>query len=127
MIRAAIRFTAPALLPVLSACVTVKRAEADPAWVALDQRFEEKDIAITPLSIVENSVCPVDAQCVWAGRLILRVGLISANEQIEHELTLGEPVTFDQAQVSLTNFAPPNRTDSTTDPADYRFYFTVRW
>ena len=32
--------------------------------------------SITPLEIVEDSRCPVDAQCIWAGTFKLRVRVV---------------------------------------------------
>jgi len=62
---------------------------------------------IRPIAIVENSLCPVDVTCAWAGRLRLRVSISGVP---------GEPVLeLHQAfalpgggEVRLVAIAPPN-------------------
>lgn len=46
------------------------------------------DISVRPLAVVEDSRCPHDVQCVWAGRLRLRVSISGVAG--EPELTLGQ-------------------------------------
>ena len=47
------------------------------------------DVAVRPIAVVEDSRCPRDVQCVWAGRLRLRAAISGVAG--EAELTLGEP------------------------------------
>lgn len=44
-------------------------------------------LTVRPLEVVEDSRCPADVTCVWAGRLRLRAVVSGA----ARELTLGEP------------------------------------
>jgi len=46
------------------------------------------NLSVRPLAVLEDSRCPRDVTCIWAGRLRLRVALVPGREI---ELTLGEP------------------------------------
>ena len=43
-------------------------------------------------AVVEDSRCPIDVQCVWAGRLILRATVIGGGWSKQVDMTLGIPV-----------------------------------
>jgi hypothetical protein len=44
-------------------------------------------LRVRPVAVIEDSRCPQNARCVWAGRLRLRVAVEAAGER---EITLGE-------------------------------------
>ena len=74
-------------------------------------------LTVRPLAVVEDSRCPVDVTCVWAGRLRLRVNISGSDT----ELTLGAP---DGAVVLAAVTPPPiaHWPANTPKPA-YRFGF----
>ena len=115
------------LLFTLSACVTVRAPQPGPAWVALNETAHEGRISLTPLEVVENSRCPVDAECVWEGRFVLLTRLSADGRQAERGLTLGEPELFEGVEVTLVDFRPAPQTETSTEPADYRFLFSVEY
>lgn len=45
-------------------------------------------LAVRPIAVLEDSRCPSDVQCVWAGRLRLRTAISGVGET---ELILGQP------------------------------------
>ena len=45
-------------------------------------------LTVRPLELIEDSRCPANVACVWAGRLRLRADVSG----MERELTLGEPL-----------------------------------
>jgi hypothetical protein len=47
------------------------------------------DIRVRPIAVIEDSRCPRDVTCVWAGRLRLKAAISAVPG--EAELTLGEP------------------------------------
>lgn len=59
-------------------------------------------LTIRPLSLIEDSRCPADVVCVWAGRLRLRA--LVAGETLE--LTLGEPLATPAGVVVLATAKP---------------------
>jgi hypothetical protein len=66
------------------------------------------DVSVRPLAIIEDSRCPAGVQCVWAGRLRLRVAISGVPG--EPELVLGEPFALPRGgAITLTAAAPAPR------------------
>lgn len=78
---------------------------------------------VTPVHVVEDSRCPMNARCIWAGRVVLRVKVQGGAWSREIDLTLGEPVTVADGALTLIGVAPERRTDQPIAPRDYRFTF----
>lgn len=121
------RLVAPLLAIVaLSACVTTAQQTAlpDGSDVALGQRAMVDGPIVEPVKILEDSRCPTNARCVWAGRVKLQMVWIRGNgERQPFEVTLGEPVQLADGQFTLESVRPEKRTDMTIKPEDYRFSF----
>ena len=81
---------------------------------------------VTPLRVIEDSRCPMNARCVWAGRVVLRVKVQGGAWQREIDLTLGQPVQVADGGLTLTSVTPDRRTDIAIKPSDYRFAFTFQ-
>lgn len=80
-------------------------------------------LRVRPLAVVEDSRCPQNARCVWAGRLRVRVDVEGLGER---HIDLGEtPVTTPHGSFSLVAVLPGPWTDWPVDqrPA-YRFGFS---
>lgn len=77
-------------------------------------------LTIRPLEVIEDSRCPQNARCVWAGRLRLRIALSGS----PLELTLDEPLMTPYGSVTLVAVSPGPWTDwpEGARPA-YRFGF----
>lgn len=75
-------------------------------------------------SIIEDSRCPVDAQCVWAGRLVVRATVLGGGWSKQYDLTLGMPVNVADGSLALVTATPPRRSDGRDNkPLSYRFTF----
>lgn len=81
---------------------------------------------VTPLKVIEDSRCPINARCVWAGRVVLRVKVTGGAWQRTIDLTMGEPVQVADGGLTLVSAAPDRRTDTAIKPRDYRFGFTFQ-
>jgi hypothetical protein len=116
--------TAVLLLP---ACVTVyppdgpgtAEAAPDVANVPLYETTRLGTTTITPLVVLEDSRCPPQVRCVWAGRVRLRarIGRDAA------DLTLGQPYAVRGGAVTLVEVQPQRRPDNPVQPGEYRFTF----
>lgn len=60
-------------------------------------------ISITPLQIVEDSRCPHNVQCVWAGRLVVLTKLVSGSTIKEVKLENNQAYKFADKNVTLTD------------------------
>lgn len=84
---------------------------------AIGESLEYNGITITPISIKEDSRCRDGVQCIWAGRLIVKVRLENTTGTIsgsgipgpavkkffaEVDLVMGEPHDFAGKRVTLT-------------------------
>jgi hypothetical protein len=111
-----------ALAPaVLSGCVTYHEREA-PGFLRLGQTETVGPVRVTPLAVLEDSRCPKDVQCIWAGRV--RIAARVNGER--REMTLGEPVSAAGGQLVLTEVRPERLTDTAVPRTAYRFRFDFR-
>ncbi|GGD50041.1 hypothetical protein GRI62_07015 [Erythrobacter arachoides] len=124
--------SAPALAALaLSACVThgdaaphrgsPPAAEATP--VGLGQAVSVGDLALTPLAVIEDSRCPINARCVWAGRIIVRTQVDGPAWHETRDLQLGEPQQVRGHRLALVSAEPGRMAGAETPPATYRFVF----
>jgi hypothetical protein len=81
---------------------------------------------VTPLKVIEDSRCPMNARCVWAGRVVLRAKVEGGAWKRTIDLTLGEPVQVADGGLTLVSVTPDKRTDVAIKPRDYRFAFTFQ-
>lgn len=109
----------------LSACTTTRAAPLpDGSDVALGQKAYVDGPLVQPVEVVEDSRCPMNARCVWAGRVRVKMVWIRGNgEKQPFEATLGEPVQLADGQFTLASVRPEKMTNVTIKPSDYRFSF----
>jgi hypothetical protein len=84
------------------------------------------DVEIRPLEVLEDSRCPLDAHCVWAGRIRVKVAVRGAGEPA---MEIGRPVPLPGGRaLRLVAAAPPRwaRPPRGVDPnAPLRFAFRL--
>lgn len=122
------RLAAPILLAALalSACATTRGQTPlpDASNVALGQRAYADGPIIQPVAVLEDSRCPMNARCVWAGRVRVQMLWIRGNgEKQPFEVTLGESTPLADGSVTLESVRPDKMTNVVLKPADYRFSF----
>ena len=89
-----------AALP-LAACITIPAAFVGPT-AQLNEFAAVGNLRVKPLQIVEDSRCPANVVCVWAGRLILRAEIRGTGWRENRDLTLGEPLSTHGTSLVLT-------------------------
>jgi hypothetical protein len=113
----------PALFAIpLAACATVVPPSGP---VALEQAQRLGGLRITPVNVAEDSRCPGNARCVWAGRVVVRVMIEGAGDRLERNLTLGEPADVDGRSIMLDSVTPERNTGTAVSVASYRFHFSM--
>lgn len=123
-------FTLPALL---GAC-TIIPASVDPrntpapaaSAVALGQPVMVGALVVTPIEVIEDSRCPINARCVWAGRLVVATRIAGSGRNEAANLTLGEPYSANGETVVLASGNPAPETGREIAMADYRFTYETR-
>lgn len=93
--------------------------------MALGQRAYADGPIIEAVKILEDSRCPQNARCVWAGRLKLAMIWHRGNGQaFPFELTLGEITHIADGHIEITAATPPSLAgEEPVKPQDYRFSF----
>ena len=117
----------------LTACVVVPDApnQGRTPWpagnaVPLGQPVALGDIEVTALEIVEDSRCPVDATCVWQGKLTVTTRITATHWVQTAQMTLGEPYEV-MGRVFTLTAAAPEKLSKEAIPADaYRFTYERR-
>jgi len=127
------RLTAVALafatLP-LAACVVVPDAPIvqgtpmpEGTAVPLGMPVAVGDIVVTPMKVVEDSRCPINARCVWAGRLIVETRIDGAGWRTTANISLGESFGTHDRVIELTSGEPNKSTDHEVQMSEYRFTY----
>lgn len=84
------------------------------------------DVTIEPTSLVEDSRCPANVQCVSAGRFIANVILTTNAGTVTRQMQLGRGESIPGGQtVTLTSVAPAAFAGGTPKVDTYRLTFTV--
>ncbi len=113
----------------LAACATTSAGSAssspapDGTLVALGEPVRVGSLVVTPEEVAEDSRCPMNARCIWAGRVVLVTRVAGADWTDSVLLTLGEPNASHGVALTLTSATPEHMTGQTTEPKDYRFGF----
>jgi hypothetical protein len=108
----------------LAACVAYNVKDDGTVRARLNQTVKVADFQLTPLEVIEDSRCPGDVQCVWAGRLRLKARIEFGGKAAEQDLTLGEEQSVGRGTLTLIEAMPHPEKGRTVYPEDYRFGFT---
>lgn len=77
--------------------------------------------------MIEDSRCPSDTQCVWAGRLIVRATVMGGGWSRQLDLTLGMPVNVADGSLTLIAASPVRQAnDQPGMQLPYRFTFDFK-
>ncbi len=92
----------------LSACAAVPNASPvrSDGLARLGEATRIGALIVTPRAVIEDSRCPINARCVWAGRAIVRTEVAGAGWRETLNLTLGERVTTRGTTLALTSVEP---------------------
>ena len=116
--------TLAAILPALAlfACAVIPQP-AFGAFAKLGQSTHTGTLTVRPEMVIEDSRCPMNARCVWAGRVVIEATVWQGGQAERCQLTLGEP---DSDGLLLDTVEPGRTTDGQIAPKDYRFHFSVQ-
>ena len=109
----------------LGACATLPTAAPvrGDGRAHLNEATRVGALVVTPRAIVEDSRCPINARCVWAGRAVVRSEVAGAGWRETLNLTLGERVITHGASLALISVEPGKMAGAEAQPLDYRFGF----
>ena len=87
-----------------------------PVWVS-------PELVVTPIRLTEDSRCPENARCVWAGKAVLETRLDGVGWRQTVPLTLGEPYEVRGQAVTLVSVLPNKQAERQIPVETYRFAF----
>ncbi len=117
VLAAAIALTACAPAPVVETAV---RADG---LARLGEPTRIGRLVLTPAAVIEDSRCPANVQCIWAGRLVLRTRIDGAGWSETGDLVLGEPQAVREDRIALISAQPHPRAGIERQSSDYLFGF----
>lgn len=111
----------------LAACMTPQEPpgcrQFDCIAIGEQQRLAP-GLAARPVSVKEDSRCPIEAECVWAGRVVIETELELGHEVITVLLDSSEPMHINAGLLSVAEVAPDMSIQrSPIAPEHYRFAF----
>ena len=112
----------------LSACATFPSAAPirSDGLAVIGQSTRVGALVVTPQSVIEDSRCPINARCVWAGRLVLSARIEGAGWRDTARLTLGQPYATHGAGLALVSAEPGKMAGSPPSPPANLFGFEAR-
>jgi hypothetical protein len=112
------------LLALLSACMTVQTPfQAEGATVAIPEGVHVGRLVAVPQVLLEDSRCPMNARCIWAGRAVLSTRIYGPDFDETVPLTLGEPHELHGTSITLTTVQPEKMAGEEIPAPNYRFGF----
>ena len=106
----------------LAGCATTPPANAGPV-AGLGETAYTNGLRVRPIAILEDSRCPINAICVWAGRLVVRSEVTGGSWQKTFDLELGKAQPVADGALTLIAAEPSKLAGTPTDPRTYRFTF----
>lgn len=94
--------------------------------LALDQPAVFKDgLSIRPVTVTEDSRCPMGVQCIQAGTVKLSLRVNTGNGPKIETIQLGQSVTVGTDTITLDSVSPSHPKSNTILPSSYRFTFIL--
>ncbi len=117
------------LLPIalsLAGCATMPQPSGD-QWTHFGEATRAGPVVVRPDSLVEDSRCPMNARCVWAGRVVITATLWADGRRTTAKLISGEPFRISGGELVLDSVRPESfMTNDRPARADYRLHFSYR-
>ena len=108
----------------LTGCVTVQPSSDGIARAKIGQTVYVGGPKVTPLAVLEDSRCPMNARCVWAGQVRLSVRITLGSRSEVREIVSNKPIPVADGQLELVEVTPDRVAGGKPFPKqDYRFGF----
>jgi hypothetical protein len=82
-------------------------------------------VSIRPISVEEDSRCPVDVVCIQAGTVRLKIQVITSTTTNTNIVTLNQELITAGVKIKLTEVTPVKNSKINIQNTDYRFKFSV--
>ncbi|MBA4354300.1 MAG: hypothetical protein C0409_06370 [Novosphingobium sp.] len=106
----------------LSGCAIIPQPASD-GFARLGQSTRIAALNVRPEAVIEDSRCPMNARCIWAGRVVIEASVWQGGVPERRQFTLGDPAADG---LMLDTVEPGRTTDGPIAPKDYRFHFSMQ-
>ncbi len=107
-------------------CATLPQPSTD-QWARLGDATRAGPVILRPERLVEDSRCPMNARCVWAGRTVVEVTLWLDGKRSTAQLGSDKPFAVAGGTLAIDAVRPESfMTSDRPRPSDYNFHFTFR-
>lgn len=94
--------------------------------LGIGQKGNFGGLSITVNSIAQDSRCPKDVVCIWAGTVEANVTLVDASRSETRKIALmAVPYNFDGYDISMTSVVPTRASTQQIAPSDYQITFHI--
>ncbi|MEJ6009212.1 hypothetical protein [Novosphingobium aquae] len=115
------RVILPVLCLGLSACASLPDDRLDD-WAKFGERARIGDVLVRPDRLVEDSRCPMNARCVWAGRVVIDATVWANGARRSVQLESNKPLALRSGELSIAEIRPDSfMTNASPRRADYNF------
>ncbi|HCF25399.1 MULTISPECIES: hypothetical protein [unclassified Novosphingobium] len=108
----------------LTGCATVQPDADGVARARIGETAYVGGPKVTPLMVLEDSRCPADVRCVWAGQVRLTVRIDTGAGYVTREIISNKPISVADGTLELVEVMPARV--SASEPirkTDYSFGF----
>ena len=103
-------------------CASAAPARPSEAAARLGRTVHVDGIVVRPERVIEDSRCPANAMCVWAGRVVIRATVRGGRWKRTVDLETGKPVQVADGALTLVRVLPA-KYGKPIRRGDYRFAF----
>ena len=114
-----------AALPLAGCATLFGQGESAVHQLALGQTGDFGPVDLTPISVDEDSRCPANVQCIWAGQVRVKVLVEPAGADHAVFATRGQPLGVDGGTLLLEQVSPQRSSTAQIPPSHYSF--TLRY
>lgn len=125
------------LIPfLLAAALVACRSDSAARAASLDQEIElaprqqvvfgQQELEVEFVRVVQDSRCPTDVTCVWAGEVEVEVSTrMDASEAVSHLIKAGEHAAVGGFRVTVMQVLPKRISTREISPEEYRITLKV--
>ena len=94
--------------------------------LGVGEKVQTEGLSITLNSLVQDSRCPIDVQCIQAGAVNTNVTLTDSTHTVTKNFPSdGVPETFGDYKISIINIAPPRMSGREVAQNEYKITFHI--
>ena len=116
-------FLAAAALTTAAFAAHATADDDDLSWTRLGRTVTVGGPRVTPLRVLQDSRCPMEARCVRAGEVRLRVRITTGRRSTVRDMVSGQPVQVADGTLELASVMPATSVQRPIRSSDYRFGF----